>query len=53
MSIVYLSFISIIQIVNGMLFLNITFSLILFKVAAAAGEFWTDIVPLNCMYASL
>ena len=40
------------QLVNGAQFLNITFVFLLFGTAAAP-VFWTVIVPLTCMYASL
>ena len=46
-------FISLMKLVNGAQFLNITFLLVLFAVAPAADVSLTVIVPLPSMYASL
>ena len=45
--------ISLMQLVNGAPFLNITFLLVLFAAAGAAAVLLTVIVPLTRMYASL
>ena len=45
--------ISLIQLVNGAQFLNITFLLVLFTAAPAAAVLLTPIVPLTRIYASL
>ena len=45
--------ISLMQIVNGAQFLNITFLPVLFAVAGEAAVLLTVIVPLTRMYASL
>ena len=45
--------ISLIQLVNGAQFLNITFILVLFAAAPAAAVLVTLIVPLTRIYASL
>ena len=45
--------ISLIQLVNGTQFLNITFPLVLFAAALAAAVLLTLIVPLTRIYASL
>ena len=44
--------ISLMQLVNGAEFLNITFLLLLFASASAAAVLLTVIVPLTRMYAS-
>ena len=44
---------SLVQIVNGSQFLNITFLLALFASASAAAVLLTVIVPLTRMYTSL
>ena len=41
------------QLVNGAQFLDINFSLVLLKGAAATTEFGTAILPLTCMHASV
>ena len=46
-------FISVMQLVSGAQFLNITFLLLLFTAVTAAVVFGTVIVPLTSMYASL
>ena len=46
-------FISVMQSVNGVQFLNINFLLVLFSTAPATVVFETVIVPLTSMYASL
>ena len=48
-----LSLISLMQLVNGAQFLNITFLLVLFAAASAAAVLLTAIVPLTRIYASL
>ena len=45
-------FISLMQLINGAQFLNITFLLILFASASAAAVLLIPIVPLTKMYAS-
>ena len=45
--------ISLIELVNGAQFLNITFLLVLFTAAPAAAVLITPIVPLTRIYASL
>ena len=45
--------ISLMQLVNGAQFLNITFLLVLFVSASAAAVLLTVIVPLTRIYASL
>ena len=46
-------FISLMQLMNGAQFLNVTFLLVLFALASAAVELLTVIVPLTRIYASL
>ena len=49
----YVLLISLMQLVNGAQFLNITFLLVLFAVAPSEAVLLTVIVPLTRIYASL